>query len=355
MTLSTPAQEAAKPEAAAAAPNDKAGVPKLQFAHTSHDFGRVQPTDVLKHEFILTNVGNATLEITDVHPGCGCTTAGTWDRVVEPGKTGVIPIQLNPLSFSGPVSKSITVNTSDPAQRTALLEVKASVWRAVEVAPTSAYFTVTEDQQTNETRIVRILNNEEEPLRLSEPKSSSPIFKATVKEVKPGKEFEVHVALTPPVTELSSRGTVTVETSSKKVPMVSIGAFAMMQPALSVSPSQIFLQAGPQASNRPHLVTIRVNSTNQVEISEPAINVEGANVKVNPIQVGRLFNVQVSFPDGFQLKPEQKVELSLKSTHPKFRVIKVPVMQFPPPAAPIKAPVSAASSAAPAAPVAAPR
>ena len=77
--------------------------PKIQFADTTFDFGKIDSGQVVKHEFVFTNTGSATLEIKDVRPGCGCTTAGTWDKTVEPGKTGMIPLQFNSTGFGGTV------------------------------------------------------------------------------------------------------------------------------------------------------------------------------------------------------------------------------------------------------------
>jgi len=62
--------------------------PKIQFAEMVYDFGKVSSGELVKHTFVFTNIGTATLEIKDVRPGCGCTTAVTWDKVVAPGKTG---------------------------------------------------------------------------------------------------------------------------------------------------------------------------------------------------------------------------------------------------------------------------
>ena len=83
--------------------------PKIQFAETVHDFGKVTSGDVVRHDFVFTNLGTATLEIKDVRPGCGCTTAGNWDKLVEPGKTGAIPLQFNSAGFGGTVTKSAAV------------------------------------------------------------------------------------------------------------------------------------------------------------------------------------------------------------------------------------------------------
>jgi len=87
------AEDAAPKPGTTAAPAEKkeSAGPKIQFAEMVYDFGKVSSGELVKHTFVFTNIGTATLEIKDVRPGCGCTTAGTWDKQVEPGKTGSIP------------------------------------------------------------------------------------------------------------------------------------------------------------------------------------------------------------------------------------------------------------------------
>jgi len=68
-------------------------------------------------------------------------------------------------------------------------------------------------------------------------------------------------------------------------------------------------------------------------LSDAAVNIPGAEVRVQETQPGRLFNLAVNFPAGLQVKPDQKPEVTLKSNHPKFSLIKVPVFQ-PRPSAP---------------------
>src|SRR5438552_12990450 len=151
---------------AAGAPPDGAG-PKIQFAEMVYDFGKVSSGELVKHTFVFTNIGTATLEIKDVRPGCGCTTAGTWDKMVEPGKTGSIPLQFNSANFGGTVMKQATVTCNDPSQSNVVLQIKGTVWKAIEIAPSMAVFNVSSEAQTNDTKIVRIVSNLEEPLVLS--------------------------------------------------------------------------------------------------------------------------------------------------------------------------------------------
>ena len=72
----------------------------------SQDFGELKAGASVKHEFEFSNIGNTTLEITDVKVSCGCTTAGKGDRRVEPGKKGVIPIEYRSSTSGGPVTSA---------------------------------------------------------------------------------------------------------------------------------------------------------------------------------------------------------------------------------------------------------
>src|SRR5258706_404987 len=97
--------------------------PKIEFATQVFDFGKHSAGELMRHDFVFTNTGGALLEITAVRPGCGCTTAGAWDRRVQPGKTGVIPLQFNSANFNGKVTKSATVSCNDPGKSNLVLQI----------------------------------------------------------------------------------------------------------------------------------------------------------------------------------------------------------------------------------------
>src|SRR5262245_56672717 len=78
---------------------DSGPSPKVEFATPLFEFGRVESGQLIQHDYIFTNIGNALLEITAVRPSCGCTTAGEWDKQVEPGKTGKIPVRFNTAGY----------------------------------------------------------------------------------------------------------------------------------------------------------------------------------------------------------------------------------------------------------------
>jgi hypothetical protein len=92
-------------------------------------------------------------------------------------------------------------------------------------------------------------------------------------------------------------------------------------------PSQIVLPVAPLANAVTFSISIRNNGTNTLALSEPAVNERSVDVQLKEIEGGRFFTLTANFPAGFEMAQGQKVELSVKSNHPQFSVIKVPVIQ----------------------------
>jgi uncharacterized protein DUF1573 len=314
--------------------------PKVQFQEIVHDFGKVKSSEPLRCDFVFTNTGNGVLEVTDVRPGCGCTTAGQWDRKVEPGKTGKIPIQFSPGAPSGTVTKSISVTCNDPIQAVHTLQVKATVWKPVDVNPAYVYFMGVEGEFTNDTKVVKITSNLEESITVEEPQSNNPNFKTELKTLAPGKEFELKVVYAPTTSSnIPPQSMITLKTSSTNMPLINITAYAMPQPALVAMPQAIRLPAGPLSPNFRQPVTIRNNSSTPVKITEPQVNVEGVTVQTTETQPGKMFMLSVSFPTNFQARADKPMELTVKTSHPKYPVMHVPFIQAAMPA-PTVAPVA---------------
>ena len=325
------------PTLASTASTHTAG-PKIQFATPVHDFGKIKGGEVVKYTYVFTNIGDRLLEVTSVRASCGCTTAGEWSRQVEPGKTGSIPIEFNSGNFSGQVAKSITVTCNDTNQPTVVLQLKASIWKPIDVTPQFAALNVTSESPSKATT-VRIVSNEEAPLTLSAPESNNRAFATELRTNQPGKEFELIVKTVPPLPAGNVQGQITMKTSSTNMPVINVRAWANVQQTVMVMPSQITLPTAPLANAMPSTVSIRNNGTNALTLTEPAVNAQGVDVQLKELQPGRYFTLTVSFPAGFEMAQGEKVELSVKSNHPQFPIIKVPVRQ-PPRPAPVAVPAA---------------
>ena len=301
--------------------------PKIQFATPLFDFGQLQSGEVAKYTFMFTNVGDQLLEIKDVRPSCGCTTAGAWDRGVEPGKTGSIPVQFNSGSSSGVIGKTVIVLCNDPGQTNIVLQIKGTIWKPVELTPAIAFFSTSSDSQTNEARLIQIVNNIQEPLELSQPQCTNHAFQATLKTVRPGKEFQLEVTFLQPRETGIFTAPITLTTTSTNLPVISVTAYAMVQPAVVVTPSQLSLPAGPLASSAVLSVNIRNNGIKPLILSNPVTDPAGGDVRVQEVKPGSQFILSVSFPAGFRNKPGQNLQIRVATNHPQFPLLKIPIVE----------------------------
>jgi hypothetical protein len=230
------------------------------------------------------------------------------------------------------MTKSVTVSCNDPAQPTHMLQFKANIWQPIDVQPTYLYFMPAEGEETNETKVVRIVSNLEEPLTLGQPQCDNPAFRLEVKTLKPGKEFALHVSHAGVGSNATAQGLITISTSSSNAPSVKVTTRVMPQPALAVSPLQITLPAGSLSAGHRHTQMIRNNSSALMKVTEATVNAEGVTVQVNESQPGKLFLLTVNFPTNFQAKTSEPLALTVKTSHPRRPLVKVPITRAASPA-----------------------
>jgi hypothetical protein len=114
------------------------------------------------------------------------------------------------------------------------------------------------------------------------------------------------------------------------MPTITLNAYLVVVQPVVTSPNQIILPAGPLTDAVKSVVMIRNDGTNSLVLSEPGVNAPGADVSVVETVIGRMFTLSVNFPAGLQIKPDEKFEVTVKSNHPKFPLIRVPVIQAQP-------------------------
>ena len=124
----------AAPQVVSVSPTDnKAAEPTttIKFKEETHDFGNLKEGDAAEYEFTFTNTGKKPLILTDVHPGCGCTTP-TWSKEpVMPGKKGTIKAAYGTKGRVGGFNKNITVTSNAGTQ---VIYIKGTVEKAPEAS-----------------------------------------------------------------------------------------------------------------------------------------------------------------------------------------------------------------------------
>jgi len=104
----------------------RSGGPRLVMASVEHSFGVVKPGTPLTYTFEVRNEGEASLEIKNVSPSCGCTTT-KFDHEIGAGKSGSITLAVEKTDgYKGEVTKTATVTTNDPNRPAFTLTLRAT-------------------------------------------------------------------------------------------------------------------------------------------------------------------------------------------------------------------------------------
>ncbi len=338
------------PSTARAAASPAAIGPRLEFDRLTYDFGRVAAGSVVSCEFVYRNTGDQVLEIRDVRPSCGCTTASNWKRQLAPGESSQLAFQLNTANFSGPLHKTVMVTSSAAGQPSVVLQLQGTVWKPIDVTPSYVIYSAITNLQAAETRSVRIVNNTDDPVDFKPPQINNPRFRAELKAVRPGKEFELVIQTVPPLAYGAIQAVATLQPSTDKLPPVQVTVFASVVQPVQVNPQHIVLPAGPLPNVQARSIIVRNSTEFALKLSNPKIlNAENVTVTVQETLAGKVFNIALAFPALFEVPQGKNVLFSIETNHPDFPRIEVPVLQIRLPSvpAPVAAPPSAATPAIP--------
>ncbi len=104
--------------------------PKIQISEANYDFGNIGPQDIVEHEFVIRNVGEAPLTISRAYTTCGCTTAEISARIIQPGEVATVKLIFDAGFHDAAgqtVRRGLIIENNDPNQSQAEIWTQASV------------------------------------------------------------------------------------------------------------------------------------------------------------------------------------------------------------------------------------
>ncbi|HOO97959.1 MAG TPA: DUF1573 domain-containing protein [Bacteroidales bacterium] len=153
--------------------------PMIKLSSNEHDFGTFkEESGVQKHDFIVTNTGNAPLVIQNIVTSCGCTQPEWTRQPIPAGATGKVTALYDPRGTWGKFNKTLTVYTNARPQVTVLVikgEVVAREKTVEElftfpVGPVrfeSIHLAFTNIRKTEKKiRVMQIINTSDQPVKV---------------------------------------------------------------------------------------------------------------------------------------------------------------------------------------------
>jgi len=207
--------------------------PKLTIiGGDTYDWGLVSPKDSpLKTTIIIKNDGDAMLEINQVKPACGCTSAPLTKSKLKPGDTTSIHVQLRIGNRASKVTKTIRITSNDPKIPNKIYYLKCKVFLPLEISPTP-YFTFNQMKVGQESvSVLNLKNNTKKTVTLSEIviKPADLIFNLKNNtKIKPGESIKLSAKITPKKAGYFNCS-IRMKTTAKDMPQLYISGYGNVQ------------------------------------------------------------------------------------------------------------------------------
>lgn len=213
------------------------GSPRAVFAETTHDIGKVRQGEVVVHEFPVKNEGTAPLLLDRVDFGIPGLTA-RFPAEIAPGASGNVRVELNTKIYTGEMDWEGELRSNDPAQPKVTLTLSGVVDPVIEIAPMPlAYIRAYADEPATE--VLRVINHDQRPLAITGVELRGTHFSAQVREVRPGREFELTIGV-PAGTELGKHEEALVlKTDHPDFPAIPVGVNVLVQRDLQARPESV--------------------------------------------------------------------------------------------------------------------
>jgi hypothetical protein len=239
--------------------------PRIICDEPLFDFGTADSQSTIEHTFVIRNIGDTTLEISQVRPACGCTLANISEKMVAPGAESQITARLSLQGRNGPQSKAITIMSNDPQNPEYRVTLAGTVATSINVTPDRLMFGQISPDQTIEL-VVEISGLVPEPFTLTTIEPSLPNLVAEQEVVQEGKQYRIKTRLTGPAQPGPLNASLLVRTDHPSRPVINIPVIANVVGELIYAPSVIELPAS--AGNQPvtRYIVLRPGALTQFEL-----------------------------------------------------------------------------------------
>lgn len=297
-------------------PAVEGGTPRAVVDEPAFNYGTRRDDETVNHQFVLRNEGTGVLNIQSVRASCGCTTTELPTNVLAPGEEVKIEAVTKLRGRQGSQRMSITVVTNDPERPTIRLMLEGEVLASIMMAPRNINFGQMEDNERREETVTIRSTKDDLTFTITSIELSGMDFvKHDVKEVEPGKVFEVVVRTAGDVPAGNHSARMLIRTDAREhavlwlpISMQVVGAVQLMPPVINIR----YTEAPDEVSQQQLRISSgRVQEFEILEVITPIDSIEAtltpagsnqytlhlANIPRNDVLEGRSVVLRTNIPD----------------------------------------------------------
>jgi hypothetical protein len=114
--------------------------PKVLIDTERYDFGVMDSRARGRHDFTLTNAGDAPLTLSESGTSCKCTVANLKTKEIPPGRSAKVTLEWTAGDHLGEYHQTATIRTNDPLRRQIRLTVAGKITTVFQIIPRELVF-----------------------------------------------------------------------------------------------------------------------------------------------------------------------------------------------------------------------
>jgi hypothetical protein len=246
--------------------------------------GNVKGGPPLLHTFELTHRGPGILTITEVKAGCGCLRQALTTRVLSPGETARLTLEVNTLTQPDgrnrwPIVVTYKVESpGTPGQTgTLLLQITANLSREVTITPPQFGFSTT----GGASQVLIVKDQRSRPLSVVKSTTTSSHLAVEIGTRESGKGQSVTVRLSPSAPVGNRDEFIVLLTDDPEYPELRIPVRVQKraQQDIRVAPESVVMRFAPGQNELSTLVQLRATDGKPIEVSNVESDVPGVTVR----------------------------------------------------------------------------
>ena len=289
------------------------GEPKLVLSQEHWDFGTLLHPRQAEFTLQVTNAGTGELRITNIKSTCGCTVAKPEKKILAAGEATSVNIVFYSKGRQGPAESRITIFSNDQANPQQTFDIVGIVQRAVEVHPMHGVNFRLLDPDEARRQEIRLVNNLPEPMKPTLRPFSTDQFTAELKEVRPGREYLVTIAIRSPVKQKVLSDALVVLTGLSAEPEIRLPALVVLMDRVDIRPPLLFVKLNKDKPKHQRVAIEYFGDDPDFKVlratcADPRVSLEVGSPRPTRRQIAGMASktftmLQIEFPAGTVIPP----------------------------------------------------
>jgi LEA14-like dessication related protein len=306
-------------------PIDPNAIPKIGCAKPQFDFGEAAQFEEVIHDYEIENVGKGELQIINVHGSCGCTAVVADKNLLAAGEKGKVNVKLSTQANQGPISKTVTVTTNDPATPNFVLTISGRVAQPFRPTVPEVNFGTVKKGDGSATKTFEVHTNSAQSI--VEIKTDNDHVKAAY-ELLPATSkdqgYRITVTLTGPLPVGQLRAIISMSTTVAAQKLLTVPVLALVEGELALTPRTFNWGKVKRAEAGTKTVEVQKPAgAADLKIESVEVKPDGAfTTKLEEVEAGRKYRIVLG------LAPEAKdgysrATMTIKTNCPGETVLQV--------------------------------